>query len=138
MKCKPDYIEQNHWNEWLASGVDSDLISLCVTSLKGESVYNYLCYSTELPRNSAGRLSLGFIKRYEHATAGGWWCNGVDPETGEGMEWGCFKPNQPRLGAKNKLIKYEHPPKIPTRAFFLPVSLQIWLKIAERFNLVIP
>lgn len=138
MKCKPDYIEQNHWNEWLASGVNPDLISLCVTSLKGESVYNYLCYSTELPRNSAGRLSLAFIKRYEHATCGGWWCNGVDPDTGEAMEWGCFKPNQPRLGAKNKLIKYEHPPKIPTRAFFLPVTLQVWRKIAERFNLVIP
>ncbi|MFB2935831.1 plasmid replication protein, CyRepA1 family [Aerosakkonemataceae cyanobacterium BLCC-F154] len=138
MKCKPDYIEQNHWNEWLASGVDSDLISLCVTSLKGESVYNYLCYSTELPRNSAGRLSLAFIKRYAHATCGGWWCNGVDPYTGEAIEWGCFKPNQPRLGAKNKLIKYEHPPKIATRAFFLPVTLEIWLKIAERFNLVIP
>ncbi|XWK86005.1 MAG: plasmid replication protein, CyRepA1 family [Phormidium sp.] len=138
MKCKPDYIEQHHWNEWLASGVHPDLISLCVTSLKGESIYNYLCYSTELPRNSAGRLSLSFIKRYEHATNGGWWCNGVDPETGEAMAWGCFKPNQPRLGAKNNLIKYEHPPKIPTRAFFLPVSLHIWLKVAERFNLVIP
>ncbi|OKH39478.1 hypothetical protein NIES2119_07040 [[Phormidium ambiguum] IAM M-71] len=138
MKCKPDYIEQNHWNEWLASGVDPDMISLCVTSLKGESIYNHLCYSSELPRNSAGRLSLGFIKRYEHATCGGWWCNGVDPGTGEAIEWGCFKPNQPRLGAKNKLIKYEHPPKIPTRAFFLPVTLQVWLKIAERFNLVIP
>lgn len=138
MKCKPDHIKQNHWNEWLASGVDPGLISLCVTSLKGESIYNYLCYSAELPRNSAGRLSLDFIKRYEHATCGGWWCNGVEPETGETMEWGCFKPNQPRLGAKNKLIKYEHPPKIPTRAFFLPVTLQIWLKIAERFNLVIP
>ncbi|MFB2839059.1 plasmid replication protein, CyRepA1 family [Floridanema evergladense] len=138
MKCKPDYIEQNHWNEWLASGVDPGLISLCVTSLKGERIYNYLCYSTELPRNSAGRLSLGFIKRYEHATCGGWWCNSVDPNAGEAMEWGCFKPNQPRLGAKNKLIKYEHPPKVPTRAFFLPVTLQIWRKIAERFNLVIP
>ncbi|MBE9224597.1 DUF3854 domain-containing protein [Phormidium sp. LEGE 05292] len=138
MKCKPDYIEQNHWNDWVASGVDPDLISLCVTSLKGETIYNYLCYSTELPRNSAVRLSLGLIKRYEHATNGGWWCNGVDPETGEAIEWGCFKPNQPRLGAKNKLIKYEHPPKIATRAFFLPVTLQIWLKIAERFNLVIP
>jgi hypothetical protein len=138
MKCKPDYIEQNHWNEWLASGVEPDLISLCVASLKGESIYNYLCYSTELPRNSAGRLSLGFIKRYEHATSGGWWCNGVEPITGEAMDWGCFKPNQPRLGAKNKLIKYEHPPQISTRAFFLPVSLQIWLKVAERFNLIIP
>ncbi|HEY9300246.1 MAG TPA: plasmid replication protein, CyRepA1 family, partial [Phormidium sp.] len=112
--------------------------SLCVTSLQGESIYNYLCYSAELPRTSAGRLSLGFIKRYAHATYGGWWCNGVEPDTGEAIEWGCFKPNQPRLGAKNKLIKYEHPPKIPTRAFFLPVTLQIWLKIAERFNLVIP
>jgi len=138
MKCKPDHIEQNHWNEWLASGVDPALISLSITSLKGDNIYNYLCYSAQLPRTSAGRLSLGLIKRYSHATPGGWWCNGTDPATGEAMEWGCFKPNQPRIGVNNKPIKYEHPPKTPTRAFFLPVNLQIWQKIANRFHLVMP
>jgi hypothetical protein len=47
------------------------------------------------------------------------------------MEWGCFKPNVPRLDAeKRKLIKYEHPPKTPTRAFFLRVSWSVGLAIA--------
>jgi hypothetical protein len=45
------------------------------------------------------------------------------------MQWGCFKPDRPRTDAdRGKTIKYEHPLKTPTRAFFLavPDQPQLW------------
>ena len=55
-----------------------------------------------------------------------------DEDWGHPMQWGCFKPDKPRRDANDltKIIKYEHPPKTPTRAFFLRVSWEVGLKIA--------
>jgi hypothetical protein len=57
------------------------------------------------------------------------------------MYWGCFKPHQPRNAfdpkGKIKPVKYEHPPKTPTRAFFLQVPNHIWAKVAERYGVPI-
>jgi hypothetical protein len=57
------------------------------------------------------------------------------------MYWGCFKPHQPRntFDPKGKIkpVKYEHPPKTPTRAFFLQVPDHIWAKIAARYDVPI-
>jgi hypothetical protein len=54
------------------------------------------------------------------------------------MEWGCFKPNQPRQNQKGKSIKYEHPPSTPTRIFCLRIPLQIWQEVGQRYNLSLP
>lgn len=134
---RPRHIEPQHWEEWLKSGVAPELIENNIRSLAGATPYDYLCYSDSLERTNTGRLVSHLLWQYAHTEQGGWWCSGVEPLTGEPMLWGCFKPDRPRLDfEKRKKIKYEHPPKTPTRAFFLNVSDSIWVEVAERHNMV--
>ena len=118
----PNTLELEHWQEWCASGVSPALIAANVRSLEDTEGYDYLCYG-DLERTNTGRLAAGLLRRYAHTEAGGWWCNGLDPFSDwTPMLWGCFKPNTPRIDLqRNKIIKYEHPPQVATRAFFLAV-----------------
>jgi hypothetical protein len=78
---------------------------------------------------------LNRIYKQQHLIAGGWGCSGLDPfNNWLLMRWGCFKPDKPRPDRTNstKKIKYEHPPKVETRAFFLRVTFKIGLKIATK------
>ncbi|MEO1004324.1 MAG: plasmid replication protein, CyRepA1 family [Cyanobacteria bacterium J06638_38] len=120
----------NHLWEWKASGVDEELTNLNVVSLQGTSPAEYLLYSNSIPRRNDGRISEGFLQRYAHTDAGGWWCSGIDLLSGDEDIWGCFKPDQPR-NQNDKIIKYEHPPKTATGLFALKVPLNLWQKIAE-------
>ena len=125
-------------NEWSQSGVVDEVTHLNVKSLENDRALDYLLYAEGLPRRNDGRLSEGILKRYQHLSAGGWWCSGVDILTGNPDLWGCFKPIQPRhSGEQGKPIKYEHPPQIPTGIFALRVSLEIWESIAIRNGLSI-
>ena len=131
-------------SEWLASGVDPDLIALNVQTLSGDTPYQYLLYEITA---ASGRVHPDAQwrwarKHYSHIEHGGWWCNGLDPlNNWQPMYWGCFKPHQPRNAfdpkGKIKPVKYEHPPKSPTRAFFLQVPDHIWAKVAERYGVPI-
>ncbi len=135
----PDHIEARHWSEWLDSAVDPDIIRLNVRSLGGSSPYDYLCYGDRVPRTNTGRLAAWVIRRYTHIERGGWWCSGLDPlDNWQPMLWGCFKPDSPVRNEKGKLIKYEHPFKISTRAFFLRVPLHVWIRVARRYNQRVP
>jgi Domain of unknown function (DUF3854) len=117
----PDHIHATHWQEWLDSGIAPQIIAANLTSLEGDLPFDRLCSSPGLARTNSGRLTTSVLKRYSHIEAGGWWCSGLDPERAwEPMSWGCFKPDHPRVDLeRNKTIKYEHPLKTPTRAFFL-------------------
>jgi len=131
-------------SEWLASGVDPDLIALNVQTLSGDAPYAYLLYEINA---ASGRVHPDAQwrwarKHYSHIEAGGWWCSGLDPlNNWQPMYWGCFKPHQPRNAfdpkGKIKPVKYEHPPKTPTRAFFLQVPDHIWAKVAARYGVPI-
>ena len=131
-------------SEWLASAIDPDLIALNVQTLKGDTPYPYLL--SEITAAS-GRVHPDAQwrwarKHYSHIEHGGWWCNGLDPlNNWQPMYWGCFKPHQPRntFDPKGKIkpVKYEHPPKTPTRAFFLQVPDHIWAKVAARYGVPI-
>ncbi|MEY3334682.1 MAG: hypothetical protein RLZZ176_2985, partial [Cyanobacteriota bacterium] len=122
-----------------SSGINLDLINLNFKSLQGSNVYEYLLISDQLPRTNTGMIKSAWLQRYTHLTAGGWWCSGLDPlNNWQKMEWGCFKPNQPRQNQKGKTIKYEHPPSTPTRIFCLRISLEIWQQIGQRYNLKLP
>jgi len=145
----PSHIELHHWQEWLNSGVDPEIIELNVNSLSGEIIYDYLLsnkldalgngkkvpYSNQYITAEVARV----LKPYEQIISGGWWCNGVDPLNGYApMDWGCFKPENPRIDyKKNKPIKYEHPPSTATRAFFLKVPRWHWQLIADRYGVPI-
>jgi hypothetical protein len=122
-----------------SSGINLDLILLNFKSLQGTSAYEYLLISDQLPRTNTGMIRNAWLQRYHHVTAGGWWCSGLDPlNNWHNMEWGCFKPNQPRQNQKGKSIKYEHPPSTPTRIFCLRIPLQIWQEVGQRYNLSLP
>ena len=131
-------------SEWLESGVDPDLIALNVQILSGDTPYPYLLYEIKA---ASGRVHPDAQwrwarKHYSHIEHGGWWCSGLDPlNNWQPMYWGCFKPYQPRNSfdpnGKTKPVKYEHPPKTPTRAFFLQVPDHIWAKVAERHGVPI-
>jgi hypothetical protein len=136
----PHHIQTQHLKEFIHdSGIDLDIVILNFLSLQGKTPYDYLLIWEHLPRTNTGMVKSGWLQRYAHITAGGWWCSGLDPlNNWEPMEWGCFKPNQPRLNQNGKFIKYEHPPGTPTRVFCLRVSLHIWQQVAERSNRAMP
>jgi hypothetical protein len=129
---RPD-ISPLHWQEWLDSGIHPDIIGANLQSLDGSAPYDYLCYAHDLPRLNSGRLASHILRRYSHTESGGWWCQGLDPlNDWEPMLWGCFKPDHPLTNpSSGKVIKYEHPLKLKTRAFFLDVPSQpeLWPSI---------
>jgi hypothetical protein len=135
---RPTQIELFHWAEWLQSGVAPELIVNNIRSLAKTTPYEYVLYGLpDEERRNDGRLRDCWLKSYQHLEHGGWWCSGVEPLTGEPMLWGCFKPDRPRPKFEpRKKIKYEHPPKTPTRAFFLRVGDDLWSQVAKRYNKV--
>ncbi|BBD70699.1 hypothetical protein NIES4072_70660 [Nostoc commune NIES-4072] len=129
-----------HLQEWRGSGVDEEIIALNVRSLYGTTPYEYLLYSPKISRRNDGRLRDRDLKKYQHIEIGGWWCNGVDPLNDYVlMMWGCFKPDHPRRDRQkiHKFIKYEHPFREETRAFFLLVPNRIWVKVSNRSGIPI-
>jgi len=133
-------IHPQHLEELVKTcGIDLYLIDLNFKSLSGNNAYDYLLISAKIPRTNTGMVRNGWLQRYAHITEGGWWCSGLDPlKNWQMMEWGCFKPNQPRSNQIGKSIKYEHPPSTPTRIFCLRVSLKLWEQVAQRYNLPLP
>ncbi|MGF2037314.1 MAG: plasmid replication protein, CyRepA1 family [Nostoc sp. CmiVER01] len=129
-----------HLQEWLNSRVDEEIFHLNVRSLYGTLPYEYLLYSPKISRRNDGRLRDRDLKKYQHIELGGWWCNGVDPLNNYAlMMWGCFKPDHPRRDRQkiHKFIKYEHPYRDETRAFFLLVPNRIWVKVSNRSGIPI-
>ena len=135
-KPRPFQINQKHWEEWLQSGVAPEIISDNIKSLAGTTPYDYLCYSERLERTNTGRLVSHLIRQYTHTELGGWWCSGLDPfDNWQPMLWGCLKCDRPRIDKeKQKPIKYETPPKTPTRIFVLNVRTRVARKIAAKVS----
>jgi hypothetical protein len=132
--------QAKHQQEWRGSCVDEELIALNVRSLYGTLPYEYLLYSPKISRRNDGRLRDRDLKKYQHIELGGWWCSGVDPLNEYAlMMWGCFKPDHPRRDRQkiHKFIKYEHPYREETRAFFLLVPNRIWMKVSLRCGIPI-
>ncbi len=77
------------------------------------------------------------------AAAGGWWCSGLDPLADWApMAWGCFKPDAPRIEARDgkgpRARKYEHPIAAPARSFWLRVPAVVARLVAARHGLTLP
>ena len=143
------HIKAPHYQEWVESAVAPAIIALNVKSLSGNTPYEYLFYSDDIKRLNTGRLTSGYHKKYSHLDNGGWWVSGVNPLTGEEQLWGQFKSDTPRVItevkgdkgfggetiSKEKIIKYEAPPKVPTEAMFLRVTYRIGLNIFRKAGL---
>lgn len=137
---KSHNITDRHFVEWTeGSGIDPELTQLNLQSLTGDSAYSALLYAlpNEARRND-GRLRDTWINKYQHLHDGGWWCSGINFKDFSESDWGCFKPNKPRLNHKNKPLKYEHPPKTSTEIFALKVPNHIWRRIAKRYDVQMP
>ncbi len=134
---KGKIIKFDHWQDWILSQVDPDLIRANVTSLDGDTPYSYLLYAPSLDRTRSGRLAAGLLYRYAHLEDGGWWCNGVDPlNNWNPMIWGCFKPDRPYLDPKKqKPIKYEHPKSAPRGTFYLNLTQRLAQTIHDRLSI---
>ena len=132
----------NPLKEWLDSAVSPEIFELNVLQVSDgdySTAYELLCYSPNLKRTNAGILARSWLKRYDHCKYGGWWCSGIDPLTWDDMQWGCFKPLRPLIDQenKNKITKYEHPPKTETRLWLLRVSDRIWEQVSQCYEIAI-
>ncbi len=121
----------------LGSAIHPALIDRNFIHIVGEVVFSYLFISNAIPRKNAGRVTDGFLKQYQHATSGGLWISGLDPlNNWLPMEWGRFKPTNPRIDSeKGKLVKYESPPKTPNRVTYFDIPDCIWDLVAQRYNI---
>lgn len=130
-------LKFHHYHEWLASGVDSELIEKNVISIEGTQIYDYLFYSDKQKRLNNGRLPSKTLKRCAPLEHGGWWVRGIDVITNEDSLWGQFKPDSPRISyEKNKPIKYEAPHQVPTELIALKPSKSICTSICSRYDLL--
>ena len=145
VKQKNSDVDTLHYQEWLASGVQPEIIYKNVQSLAGVETHEFLLSDAiaglgegkKVPASHQYSTSevTKIRARYQHTLAGGWWCSGLDPlNNWQKMEWGCFKPDQPRKNKEGKTIKYEHPPSTPTRAFFLDIPASVWELVCARYN----
>ncbi len=129
-----DRLAETHRAELRASSIDLQIIALNFESLDGEGASDALLYSPNIKRKNDGGVTAKY-QIYQDLSSG-WWCCGTNIDTGETMEWGCFKPDNPRFDTrKNKPIKYEHPPVTKTEYFALRITYVIGLKIAQRYRL---
>ena len=140
-------LNPKHLAELKNSGICDSIITINFSSHYGEETRELLL-SESVSKLGEGKQTphlfqyvtsevQRIFRMYSHIEKGGWWCAGLDPfKNWEKMEWGCFKPDHPRSDlVKGKLIKYEHPPKTPTRAFFLDVPDDIWEMVSVRNNI---
>ena len=133
----PNNLTPNEYQELaIESAIHPALIAANFKHIAGTTVYDYLFISKDLPRTNPGRITSGFLRRYQHAELGGWWVSGLDPKNNwEPMEWGRFKPTHPRIDSKGRFIKYESPPKTPNRVTYFDVPDCIWDKVAKRYGI---
>lgn len=133
-------LHQKHWQELTeGSAIDPDIAALNFISLEGNAPYDYLLYSEKISRRNDGRLRDSDMRRYAHLVNGGWWCSGINILNWQDSQWGCFKPNTPKINeGKGKPIKYEHPPKVETEIFALKVPIRIWELVSRRYDVELP
>jgi hypothetical protein len=140
--CITTALDPRHQREWADSGVDAALVALNVKTLTGDAAWEHLFYSPGVPRLNSGRLNEGTLRTYRHLDDGGWWVSGLDPRNDwQEMTWGRFKPNSPRLDCKKgegKPVKYESPPKEPSRVTYFQVPKSIWQQVSQRWGVPMP
>jgi predicted P-loop ATPase len=123
--------DARHLNEWLNSGVLPEIIASNVITCSGDNAYERLLYGLDKSeRINTGRLREKWLKRYDHLDHGGWWCGGIDLLTLEPSQWGCFKPDRPKLN-QGKALKYESPPNCRVGIFALDVQGKALEKFPE-------
>ena len=139
----PEELKAHHLHEWVeASAVAPELAAANLQSLGGNEVLEALAgdrleqlggWSQQLATAPVRKL----LRPLEPvAAAGGWWSSGLDPlRDWAPMEWGCFKPDEPRWDQeRNRARKYEHPIGVSARSFWLRVPAAVAELVSRRFD----
>ena len=146
----PDTTAAHHLSEWVTgSAVDPALAAANVVTLQGAPALEALAGDRlEQLGGWAQQYATGPVARLLRplepiAAAGGWWCSGLDPLADWApMGWGCFKPDRPRIEARDgkgpRARKYEHPIATPARSFWLRVPAAVAQRVADRFAVALP
>lgn len=112
-EIKENNILDKHFDEWVKSGVDVEIIKLNVRSCYDKSeIYNLLNLKT---------CTLRQEKLYDKVLNGGWVCDFL------------LKPDYPRTN-NNKPIKYENPIGFKPHPIKLKVTDKKWQKIADKYG----
>ncbi len=132
-------LQDQHLNEWLASGVSPAAIALNVKSVDGQEAIELILSDAIAQRqkvtsyHTVGTTKL--LEHYSHLEAGGWWVSGLDPlNDWQPMQWGQLKPDSPRPDPykPGKDIKYEQPLKASARCLYLRITWNLGIKVAQR------
>ena len=122
--------DNNILTEELEKSAISEQFQGYFKQLSPSACWEFLLYGLgDDERRNDGRLRDKWLRNYAHLEDGGWWCSGLDILTFKKSLWGCLKPNSPRK-IEGKPIKYEHPPKTPTEAFFLG-DADYWMGVID-------
>jgi DNA polymerase I-like protein with 3'-5' exonuclease and polymerase domains len=112
-QCSAEKLSDNHFQEWVNSGIAPEIIHLNVRSLAGQQIIDHL--------NIGDLNAWALNRRYRDVLKGGWACGS------------CFKPDIPRQN-KNKLVKYENPSGVSPEPILLELTEEMWQAIAAKWN----
>jgi predicted P-loop ATPase len=139
--ARPSHITQPHWDEWIASGVNPEIVAANVRSVDGELALQIICEEVSEKIQNVKSYPTEPLKRILNQNQnlvdgdGGWWLTGLDPlnNWSRREDWGQLKPNQPRPDTQkpDKLVKYVNPNQVDTGAIFLedPTKPDRWVKV---------
>lgn len=143
-------INPNHYQEFLASAIDPELIEAAFESVKGGVELFHTLFPeppSGYPRLNSGKLNSQYQRSLNNCErSSGWIVRGVDPTTGQPMDFIRFKPDPGCPLAqvwdsdkqKIKSIKYRSPLGVSSRLITLPVTPKIIKRIQKRYPGLIP
>lgn len=108
---------EKHLQEWLNSGIDSEIAKLNLRSIVGKQIIEHL--------NIGDLNHWALQRRYSDVLKGGWVCGS------------SFKADTPRK-VKGKTIKYENPTGVEIQPILLKLPEKIWQAIAAKYSVEKP
>lgn len=143
-------LRQKHYQEIVAqSAIATDIANSNFWSTQGNEGFEFIIdinkVSGKVHPDAQWRWLRGYKEKLPDGTytyiernwehLAGWIFQGADPlNNGETMEWGALKSSNPR-SVNGKKIKYEHPQKVNTRAFFPHLTWRAGYQIAVKCGL---
>lgn len=117
-------VQTNHLREWvLDSGVDQEIAELNVMSVSA--------------REARALLNWQGNDKDIDPLVDGWWCNSVEPMTGEVANFGQFKPDKPFIyEGKKRVAKYLSPKGVGTEAIYLAMpDKNYWKGVIDNIDI---
>jgi hypothetical protein len=111
-----------HLQEWLASFVDEQLIRENVSSVSGAELFETLRPNATATQSGTGvrKGDRDFLTKCQ-----------------ESLAWICGKRAKPTSGPLTETGKYLSARGIPSKLTFLRVPLHIWMRVSERYDVII-